>query len=112
MNKEWSVNELCAILEELIQMIFFPTLLTIFSAIIILVNFIAYLTKGQIITKNNLWKIIQIWTVVILPTLFLSFMDLHNINDCCNDSAIFSPSHRIGIYTLIILYTIAFIVNL
>lgn len=88
-----------------------PILLTIISAIFILVNFIAYLTKGRVLTRNKLWTAIQIWTVVILPTLFLSFMDLSNKNDCCTDSAIFSPEHRIGIYILIILYTIAFIVN-
>ena len=88
-----------------------PILLTIISAIFILVNFIAYLTKGRVLTRNKPWTVIQIWTVVILPTLFLSFMDLSNKNDCCTDSAIFSPGHRIGIYILIILYTIAFIVN-
>ena len=88
-----------------------PILLTIISAIFILVNFIAYLTKGRVLTRNKLWTAIQIWTVVILPALFLSFMDLSNKNDCCTDSAIFSPEHRIGIYILIILYTIAFIIN-
>lgn len=46
-----------------------------------------------------------------MPTLFLSFIDLPNKNDCCSDSAIFSPEHRIGIYTLIILYTIGYTVN-
>lgn len=89
-----------------------PILLTIISAIFILVNFIAYLTKGKVITKNILWRVIQIWTVVVLPALFLSFMDLSNKNDCCSDSAIFSPEHRIGIYLLIILYTIAFVINI
>jgi hypothetical protein len=88
-----------------------PILLTIISAIFILVNFIAYLIRGRIITRKKLWIVIQIWTVVILPTLFLSFMDLINKNDCCTDSAIFSPEHRIGIYTLIILCTTAFTIN-
>jgi len=85
-------------------------LLTIISAIFTLVNFIVYLTKGRIITNKKIWTGIQIWTVVVLPTAFLSYMDLTNINDCCSDSAIFSPQHRIGIYTLIIIYTIAFVV--
>lgn len=88
-----------------------PIILTIISSIFILVNFIAYLTKGRVITRDKLWTAIQIWTVVILPTLFLSFMDLPNKNDCCTDSAIFSPEYRIGIYTLIILSTIAFTIN-
>ena len=89
-----------------------PILLTLISAIFVLVNFIGYLTKGRVITNRKLWTVIQIWTVVILPALFLSFMDLPNKNDCCSDSAVFSPGHRIGIYTLIIFYTVAFIVGI
>ncbi|MBL8000291.1 MAG: hypothetical protein JNL32_16855, partial [Candidatus Kapabacteria bacterium] len=89
-----------------------PILLTIISAIFVLVNFIAYLTNGGVLTRNKLWTVIQIWTVVIVPTLFLSFMDLPYKNDCCTDSAIFSPEHRIGIYTLIILSITAFVVNI
>lgn len=88
-----------------------PILLTLISAIFILVNFISYLTKGKVITRSTLWKIIQIWTIVVLPFLFLSFMDLPNKNDCCTDSAIFSPEHRIGIYTLLIFYTVAFVIT-
>lgn len=88
-----------------------PILLTLVSALFIVANFIAYLLYGKVITGNKIWRIIQIWTVVILPTLFLSFMDLPNQNDCCSDSAVFSPEHRIGIYTLIILYTLAFTIS-
>jgi len=32
-------------------------------------------------------------------------------NDCCGDSALFSPEHRIGIYTLLVLYTVFYIVS-
>jgi len=39
-------------------------------------------------------------------------MDLPNKNDCCSDSAVFSPGNRTGIYTLIIFYTGAFIVTI
>jgi len=89
-----------------------PILLTLISSVFVLVNFIGYLTKGHIITNRRLWRIIQIWTVVILPALFLSFMDLPNKNDCCSDSAVFSPENRIGIYTLIIFYTGAFLLTI
>lgn len=70
------------------------------------------MTTGHIVTNRKLWRVIQIWTVVILPTLFLSFMDLPNKNDCCSDSAVFSPGNRIGIYTLIIFYTGAYIITI
>lgn len=38
-------------------------------------------------------------------------MDLPNKNDCCSDSAVFSPEHRIGVYTLVIFSAIAFVVG-
>lgn len=88
-----------------------PILLTIISSIFILVNLIAYLIKGRIITRRKLWIVVQLWTVIIIPTMFISLMDLPNINDCCSDSAIFSPEHRIGIYTLIILCAVSFVVG-
>ena len=92
--------------------ILIPILLTLISSVFVLVNFIGYLMKRHIMTNKKLWRIIQIWTVVILPALFLSFADLPNKNDCCSDSAVFSPGNRIGIYTLISLYTGAFIVTI
>jgi len=87
-----------------------PIILTLISSVFVLVNFIAYLTKGRLVTNRKLWSVIQVWTVVVMPALFLSFMDLPNKNDCCSDSAVFSPGNRIGIYILIIFYTGAFIV--
>lgn len=86
-------------------------ILAIISGPFVLVNFIAYLIKGRIITNKKLWVVIQIWTVAVLPLMFLSFMDLSQHNNCCSDSAIFSPEHRIGIYALIIIYTIAYTVS-
>ncbi len=75
--------------------------ITIISFLFIVVNFIFFLFKGQVKTNRKIWKIIEFWTVVLLPLIFLLFMDLRNVNDCCSDSAIFSPEHRIGIYLLL-----------
>lgn len=86
-------------------------LLTLISASFVIINFISYLANGRVITNKKLWTIIQIWTVVVLPACFLLFMDLTLINDCCLDSAVFSPGHRIGIYILIILYSVAFVTS-
>jgi hypothetical protein len=87
-------------------------LIFITPCIFVWVNFIAYLIKGKIITSKILWITIQLCTVVVLPALFLSNMDLRYKNDCCNDSAIFSPEHRIGIYTLIIMCAIVFVISI
>lgn len=85
--------------------------ITIITTIFITINFIAYLINRSILAGRKLWIAIQLWTVVIIPTFFLSIMDLPNVNDCCSDSAIFSPDHRIGIYALMILCTISFVIG-
>lgn len=92
-------------------MLFIPVLLTIFSSVFVVVNFISYLSEGRILTNKKLWSAIQLWTIVIIPALFLAVMDLSNVNDCCSDSAVFAPGHRAGIYTLIIVSVIAFVIS-
>jgi hypothetical protein len=87
-------------------------ILILTPGIFVWVNFIAYLIKGKTITNKILWIIIQLCTVVVLPALFLLHEDLPYKNDCCTDSAIFSPEHRIGIYTLIIMCAGAFVINI
>lgn len=91
-------------------MLVFPLiiLLTIVSSIFVIVNFIAFLVNGRVLTRRKWWNPIQVWSVTILPALFLCYMDLSERNDCCSDSAVFSPQHRPGIYVLLILYTIAY----
>jgi hypothetical protein len=87
-------------------------ILTILSSIFVLINFIYFLFKSRIITNRKYFKFIEFWTVTILPIIFLSFFDIPQINDCCSDSAIFSPDHRIGIYLLLILYTFAYTISI
>ena len=95
-------------------MILFSPMLWLIIIIIIFVvyNFIAYLYKGRITTYRKLWIAAQLCIVIILPTWFLLTFDLPHENDCCSDSAIFSPEHRIGIYTLIVLSAIAFVISI
>jgi hypothetical protein len=90
----------------------FTILLTLLSAIFAPINFISYLLRGKAITSGKLWAAIQILTIVVIPALFLSFMDLPIKNECCKDSAVFSPEHRIGIYLLIILCMAAYVVSI
>ena len=85
--------------------------LLIIPAVIVLINFVFYLIKGKLITNLTFWKVIEIITVVIFPLLFISLFDVHEENNCCSDSAIFSPDNRIGIYALLILYTGAYIIS-
>ncbi|RZA28380.1 MAG: hypothetical protein EOP02_07585 [Proteobacteria bacterium] len=40
-------------------------------------------------------------TALLLPVAFLLFFDLTEKNDCCTQSAVFAPRHRLGMYGLI-----------
>jgi len=92
-------------------MLLVPIVISVFTSIFILVNFIAYLIKGKVITRKEIWIPLQVWTVAVAPALFLAFMDLYQENDCCSSSAIFSPDHRIAIYTLIVLGITSYLVG-
>jgi len=87
-------------------------ILAILTAIFVLVNFLFFLGKGRIFSNKNFWLLIQIWTVIIVPIFFLFWMDLSNENDCCSDSAIFSPDHRVGIYILMVTSMAAYITSI
>ena len=78
----------------------------------VIFNFFFYLNNSRIKTNNKLFKVIQIWSVVIVPTFFILAFDAWEENDCCLDSAVFSPQHRIGIYTLLIAYTLFYIISI
>ena len=85
---------------------------TIILSIITLKTFYTYLVKGKINTNKEIWRFIQIWTVFVCPAHYLILLDLVNKNQCCPDSAVFSPEHRIGIYSLILLYTVAYAISI
>jgi len=77
-------------------------------AVIVCVNFFYYLIYGRQLPGLTLIRIIEVWTICLVPAFFLTFADLDQQNDCCTDSALFSPAHRIGIYILIFLCTAAY----
>lgn len=87
-------------------------LLIIIPPLFVLFNFIFYLKKNRIKTGLKLFRVIEIWTILILPTFFILISDIGKINECCTDSALFSPEHRIGIYLLIIMYIFSYIISI
>ncbi len=87
-------------------------LLILLSFIFVLVNFIYFLFKGRIITNRKFFIGIELWTVVILPIIFLCFFDYPFENNCCNDSSVFSPEHHLGIYILLLVYTISYTISI
>ena len=93
-------------------MIGLPIILTVISFVFVIVNFCYFGLSGKLKTKIAIWNIIELWTVVIAPLGFLSLLDLMTVNDCCMDSAVFSPDHRFGIYMLILFCMIAYSITI
>lgn len=87
----------------------FFEILSLILFVIVLVNFIAYLFSKRLLINKNLWRVCQLFTVAIIPFVFLIFEDLPHFNSCCGPTAHFSPDHRFLIYLLIFIYTSVFI---
>lgn len=54
--------------------------------------------------------IFDILCIVILPTIYLIVFD-ESTNDCCSDSATFSPQHKITIYAIIFVCIIGYFIS-
>lgn len=74
-------------------------------AVIDLFHFLFYRERSMGITTLR-W--VEILCVVVGPLIFLSAFDMGKINECCGDSAVFAPGHRLTIYMLILLCTAAY----
>lgn len=76
-----------------------------FIAIVILVvviDFLVFLASGDFFLKGSARTVSVITIVLALPVIFLSLIDEPK-NDCCSDSAVFAPGHKLSIYVLIFL---------
>lgn len=82
-------------------------LLGIFSPILV-IDFVYYLLGGGRLLNTIIIRIAEVVTIVGLPLLFLMVFDFEQVNDCCSDSALFSPEHRLSLYVLIVLCIAAY----
>lgn len=71
------------------------------AALLIALNFLYFLRFGEVINNRFIVTAIDIYTVGIAPFVFLFMADVGRKNECCGDSAIFSPGNSAGIYLLI-----------
>ncbi|MDJ1501889.1 DUF6688 domain-containing protein [Xanthocytophaga agilis] len=77
-------------------------------SLLLIIDFIWYLTKKKRLLGTLLVRILEIVSMLGLPLLYIAVLDFDLKNDCCGDSATFSPEHRLSIYLLIVLCTIAY----
>ncbi|WP_103072620.1 DUF6688 domain-containing protein [Aquimarina sediminis] len=77
-------------------------------ALIVSIDFIKFIGTGKRLPYKGLIRVIDIIVIIGLPFLYLSLIDT-NTNDCCTDSATFSPDHKLTVYSLIILCALAYL---
>lgn len=81
------------------------SLLIIAPALTVLINFIGFLI-GKHLVNNILSKIMEPISLLFLPFLYIDFSGFKN--DCCDDSAIFSPEHQLSIWVVILCCLLAY----
>jgi hypothetical protein len=72
--------------------------------------FLRFLITGKNAFASGLITVCEISCIALGPLMFLLEFDMGQKNDCCTDSAIFAPGHRITVYTIILLCIIAFFI--
>ena len=73
----------------------------------VLINLCYFLFTGKLLLQTFIAKVLEIVSMVLLPLLYLG-TDFGQKNECCGDTAIFAPEHRLTIYVIIIFCLIAY----
>ena len=77
-------------------------------SLLITFEFLHFLIKGSRLKNKALILTVELTSVILFPAWML-LDEVNKKNDCCGDSAIFSPAHRLSIYVLIICCQLAFL---
>jgi hypothetical protein len=88
----------------LLLLLSLPTLLTT-------IDLVKYFLNGKRLYRPGLERIIAAIVMVLYPMFYLLVIDEPS-NDCCSDSAVFSPDHRLSIYLIIIFSHLAYFYSL
>lgn len=88
------------------------TYIILFSIPLLILTYqlLSYIFSLDFDFNKILLKITELISVLIYPILFFVFFE-QPTNDCCGESATFSPSHRIWIYTLILFCQLAYFIS-
>lgn len=89
---------------ELFFFIFFvPTIL-------VTLDFMLFIFTGKRLYPIIFQRLIEVASILFLPLFYFNVMDSYG-NDCCSDSATFSPDHRLTIYTIFLFCIIVFFIS-
>ncbi|UEG51185.1 hypothetical protein LK994_06815 [Ferruginibacter lapsinanis] len=78
-----------------------------FPGFIAMIDFVGFVFTGRRIVGTVLLRITEVCSMLILPYMYLNLVS-GPVNNCCGDSAPFSPDHQITIYTVIALCLLAY----
>ncbi|MFT3701075.1 MAG: hypothetical protein QM802_01830 [Agriterribacter sp.] len=87
------------------------SILSVICTLLIAFNFIYFLIYHKQKISKSVFIWLEIWTMAVTPLGFILESDVGRINECCMDSAVFSPWNRMGIYTLIFLCAVAYFLS-
>lgn len=68
-----------------------------------LINIVSILINDDLYSTKGWFRFFEICAVLIFPFFYLLATDTGLENDCCNNVVLFSPGHRLTIYSIIIL---------
>lgn len=88
-------------------MIYFILLLFGLPSLLLTIDFVKFLITGKRLYNKYITRLLEVAGMVGLPILYLWLLD-ENKNDCCSDSATFSPNHKLTIYVLIAICIIVY----
>ncbi|MGH1432898.1 MAG: DUF6688 domain-containing protein [Lewinella sp.] len=85
-----------------------PVVLLVLIGLSVALDFMYYCINGKRLFRPVLSRTLEVLVVLGFPLLYLGIFDFQQDNDCCNDSAVFSPEHRLTVYVWIALSMAAF----
>ncbi len=77
------------------------------SILCVAIEFIGFLCNGKSYLPTVYLRISEFFVMIAAPVFYLWVMN-GETNDCCGDSAFFSPDHRLTMWVLIVLSVIAY----
>lgn len=76
--------------------------------VIVIIDFLSHIIAGRHFVNRALFTAVEVCSIILIPSLYLSFSDTEVTLDCCSENILFSPDHRLSIYVVIILCIIAY----
>lgn len=76
-------------------------------SLLVVIDFLFFIFANRTIYGSKFFRILELGVMVLYPAIYLWFID-EAVNDCCYESATFSPPHRLTIYVWVSLVVIAY----